>query len=223
MTKPVFVLRPEPGLTATLVAAFERGITAKGMPLAKVEPVPWKAPAEPFDALLIGSANVFRHGGKELDKLHHLPVLAVGQTTAQAGREAGFAVARAGEGGLQTLLADAPERLLRLAGEAHVPLDLPAETVVETRIVYAARYVPMTPAQARLLGDGAAVLLHSGEMAQHFSEQCDALGVERGRLAIVALAPRIAELAGGGWHRVHVASARTDAAMLDSCAELWQG
>lgn len=218
----MFVLRPEPGLTESLISAFERGIAARGMPLAKVEPLAWKAPAEPFDALLAGSANVFRHGGKELEKIRHLPVHAVGEATAQAAREAGFAVAHIGEGGLQSLLIDAPRRLLRLAGEAHVELDSPPGTTIVTQVVYAVRYLALTPAQADLIQQDGIVLLHSGEMARHFGEQCETLGVDRARITLITLAPRIGSLAGEGWRSVHIAAGRTDAALLDSVAELCQ-
>ena len=192
------------------------------MPLARVEPVAWKAPAQPFDAVLAGSANVFRHGGKELDKLRHLPVHAVGEATAQAAREAGFPVAQVGEGGLQSLLKDAPGMLLRLAGEAHVELDSPPGTSIVTQVVYAVRHLPLTAAQAYLIRQDAIVLLHSGEMARHFGEQCEALGIDRASITLIALAPRIGSLAGEGWRSVHVAAARTDAALLDSVAELCQ-
>lgn len=225
MTPAVFVLRPEPGLTSTLVAAFERGIRARGMPLARVEPVAWKAPPEAFDALLVGSANAIRHGGGELDKLRHLPVLAVGEATAQAAREAGFAIERTGEGGLQALLdslADTERRLLRLTGETHLAVDSPASTTIVDAITYAARFLPLTAGQAELLGRGGVVMLHSGAMAEHFVLQCEAFGIDRSRLVVAALAPRIAELAGAGWSAVHTAPARNDAALLEMVTGLCQ-
>lgn len=225
MTQPVFVLRPEPGLTATLVAAFERGIPARGMPLAKVEPVAWKAPAEPLDGLLIGSANAIRHAGKELDKVRHLPVYAVGEATAAAARAAGLEIGHIGTGGLQGLidaLDDTPRRLLRLAGETHLPLDSPAHVTIVTAISYAAHFLPLSPAQAALVAGGGMVMLHSGEMAQHFSQQCEALGLEKSVLELVAMAPRIAEMAGPGWHAVHIAPGRNDTALLEMVAGLCQ-
>ena len=89
MTLPLVVLRPEPGQTATLVAAHRAGLKALGMPLCAIEPVAWEAPARPFDGLLLGSANAVRHGGTELDKVAHLPALCVGATTAKVARGAG--------------------------------------------------------------------------------------------------------------------------------------
>ena len=223
MSRQVLVLRPEPGLTSTLVATFERGISAKGMPLAKVEAVAWRAPAEKFDGLLIGSANAIRHAGKELEKVVHLPVLAVGDTTAQAATAAGLQVEHVGEGGLQAVL-DAlpptPRHLLRLAGETHLPLTVPDHIRIATEITYSAKYSAMSAKQAELVRAGAVVILHSGEMARHFSEQCEELGVEKSSITLAAMAPRIAEMAGNGWESVHIATEKNDDALLELVAEL---
>ena len=48
---------------------------------------------------MLTSANAIRHGGAGLERLRSLPVHAVGEATAAAAREAGFAVAGIGEGG----------------------------------------------------------------------------------------------------------------------------
>lgn len=223
MSRPVFVLRPEPGLTQTLVAAFERGLSAKGMPLAKVEPVAWKAPSETFDGLLLGSANAIRHAGAELDKVRQLPVLAVGETTARIAREAGLAVEHVGEGGLQRVveaIGNDQRSLLRLAGETHLPLETPANVRIATEIVYRAKFLSLSSQQAGLLVAGTVVILHSGEMARHFALECERLGVDKSAITLAAMAPRIAQMAGKGWESVHTAAARSDAAVLDLAAEL---
>ena len=77
------------------------------------------------------------HGGKQLAGLTKLPVHAVGDTTADAARRAGFLVGRTGRGGLQNLLDDLANRklhLLRLAGEDRVTLRVPDNLEVDTRI-----------------------------------------------------------------------------------------
>lgn len=225
MARPVFVFRPEPGLTQTLIAAHALGLNARGMPLSSVEALTWTAPAQHFDGLLIGSANAVRHGGKELEKIAHVPVLAVGETTAALARQAGMDVRHTGSAGLQALLDDLPDeprRLLRLAGEKHVSLDIPPHLTVETRIVYRVLYRPLTAKQAGLLGGGGVALLHSGEAARHFSEQCSGLNVDRTRIIIAAMAPRIAQSAGKGWESVHTAQESSDAALLALAAELCQ-
>ena len=99
--------------------ARDMGLDVQGAPLFTIEPVEWEAPAPgQYDGLLVGSANIFRHGGKQLEKLTKLPVHAVGETTADAARTAGFLVGRTGRGGLQNLLDELSNRelhLLRLA------------------------------------------------------------------------------------------------------------
>ncbi|MHA6333020.1 uroporphyrinogen-III synthase [Qipengyuania sp. CAU 1752] len=223
MSVRLVVLRPEPGLTATLVAAFERGLSARGMPLAAVEPRAWKAPSIAFDGILVGSANALRSAGPELAKVAHLPILAVGQASAQAASSAGFEVEQVGKGGLQDLidgLHGKTRHLLRLGGETHLSLDLPDNISVATRITYAVKYSAPTAGQAALLREGGVVMLHSGEMARHFTQQCEALGIDKSCLTIAALAPRIAEMAGTGWSSVHIAPAYSDGALLDLAARL---
>ncbi len=200
--RALLVIRPEPGNARTLAAARALGLDARAVPLFVVEAIAWEPPDPArFDALLLGSANALRHGGAALARYAGLPVYAVGATTAAAARAAGFAVAACGEGGLSALLprlvADGRNCVLRLSGEAHVPLD-PSEGVgIETAVVYAARPVPL-PAGAVPI-HGAVVALHSGEAARHFAAECDRLGLDRGRIALACLAPRVAAAAGEGW------------------------
>ena len=217
VTQPVIVLRPEPGQTATLVAAHEAGLRSFGMPLCAVESVAWTAPPRTYDGFLIGSANALRYAGEELAKVAHLPALCVGAATAEAARHAGLRVERVGQGGLQSLL-DGLEgetrTLLRLAGETHLPLMPPPGIAVELVVTYRAEYHRLTRPQARFLANGGTVLLHSGEMAAHFGTQCDAQGIERTLISCAALAPRIAEKAGPGWREVAVAHTPNDTALL---------
>ena len=118
--KRLVVLRPEPGASATVRRARERGLDAFAIPLFEIEPVAWRAPeASGFDGLLLTSANAVRHGGDDLLELRGLPVYAVGSATADAAREAGFDVASTGDAGVERLLGsiEADLKLLHLAGE----------------------------------------------------------------------------------------------------------
>lgn len=63
MNLPLVVIRPEPGNTATCASARALGLEAIAAPLFEIEPVGWDVPDERFDAILAGSANVFRHAG----------------------------------------------------------------------------------------------------------------------------------------------------------------
>lgn len=220
----IFVLRPEPGLSATLAKAREMGLDAVAAPLAEVEDVAWSSPSnDSFDGLLLGSANALRHAGPAIDGWRNRSAYVVGEATAQAAREAGFIILRTGTGGLQNLLDDLGEsdlRLLRLAGEKHLPLAPPEGVTIATRIVYRVVHKPISGGLASNLRDGGIVLLHSGETARHFTKECNRLQIEHQTISIAALAPRIAEAAGDGWRRVASAPAPTDRALLELARDM---
>ncbi|WP_126175795.1 uroporphyrinogen-III synthase [Tsuneonella rigui] len=225
MSKPLIVLRPEPGLSETLALAQAKDLTAIAAPLFEIEPVAWRAPdPADLDGILAGSANVFRHGGLGLSKLSALPVHAVGERTAQAALEAGFTVANVGAGGLQQVLdtLPAPARLLRLAGEQHVALQVPDGSAMTEVIVYRARAVSLSETAVEALRSDAVVLLHSGEAAARFAGECDRLSIDRSRVSVAALAPRVAAAAGEGWRAVAVAPQATDAALLAMADDMCQ-
>lgn len=213
---PLIVIRPEPGNAATIAAARERGLHAIGYPLFRIEPTRWSVAEGRFEAILAGSANIFRHGGPQLDALKHLPVIAVGEATASAARTAGFTVVRTGEGGLQPVVETlAPGTYLRLAGEDRVTLAPPPGVRIETAVVYAARPVPLPDELVAVLARPAVVLLHSGAAAKHFRQQCERTGITRESLYLACLAPRIAALAGDGWGDLRIADSRTDSDLLE--------
>lgn len=216
MTRPVLILRPEPGNAATVAAARALGLTAIAAPLFAMAPVAWEVPQpQGYAGLLAGSANLFRLGGPGLDALRALPVHAVGEVTAAAARAAGFAVVQVASGGLQPLASTLPPgRYLRLAGEAHVALDLPEAVDVDTRVIYASTALALPSVAVEALYGGAVVLLHSGEAARHFAAEIDRLGFARANVALACLAPRIAMKVGAGWQVVEIAGERTDQALL---------
>ncbi|MGX7952864.1 uroporphyrinogen-III synthase [Tsuneonella sp. HG249] len=225
MKQPLVVLRPEPGSTDTAVAARAAGLEVIVAPLFTIEPVAWQAPDPAhFDAMLVGSANAFRRGGRQLSGLSSLPVHAVGRRTAEAARDAGFKLGRIGEGGLQDLIAllPKPSRLLRLAAETRVQLEVPDGIVVEERIVYRAISQSMNDEARRALRNGATVLLHSAEAAREFAAQCDRLALSRDLISLAALGPRVANSAGDGWRAVRVASQVCDATLLALARDMCQ-
>ncbi|NNC53721.1 MAG: uroporphyrinogen-III synthase [Erythrobacter sp.] len=227
MSRPLFVLRPEPGLHVTMETAEAYGLKVFGCPLFEVEAVGWDCPdPSGFDALLVGSSNVFRHGGHNLEKLERLPVYAVGEATAEGAREKGFIVSRVGKGGLQALLdtiKDREIRFLRLAGEKMVELDPPAGISIETRVTYRMRDMELAKDVAKAMrSEGGVVLLHSGEASRRLREECARLEIDRTKVTIAALGPRIADIAGGGWESVHVAPQALDAELLALAERLCQ-
>ena len=223
---PVVVIRPQPGCAATVLGAEALGMVAFGHPLCEVQPLVWQAPdPATFDALLIGSANALRHGGAALEHYRGMPAYAVGETCAGAVRDAGMEIAGIGEGGLQALLGSLKgnhRRLLRLTARERVDLSPPPEISIVERVTYASEPRAITDELAEVLAGGAVVLLHSGEAARHFAEQCDARGTARGKIGLAALAPRIAEEAGGGWAAKASAPAPRDKALLALAGEMCQ-
>ncbi len=213
----IFVIRPEPGLQTTLQSAREMGLAAVGLPLFEVMPLAWDAPeATDFDALLLGSANAIRRGGKGLEKLTGLPVHAVGQATAEAAREAGFTVDCVGEGGLQGVIdaQDAPIRYLRLGGVEKVALD-PGHHTITARDVYEVRALPISGSSQIGLRTGTpCVLLHSAAAARHFGAEIDRIGLNRAAIHLACIGQRVAAAAGPGWASVESAPQPNDADLL---------
>lgn len=213
----VFAFRPEPGLSRTIAAADEMGLAVAGEPLSMIEPLAWKAPlAREFDGLLVGSANVFLHGGEGLARYARLPAYCVGEATATAARAAGFEVAMVGSGGLQGVLdglTGREIRLLRLSGQERIKLNRTAKVSLTEVAVYAARPLPL-PADIAARLPGSIALLHSAATARHLAEECDRLGVARDTVTIAALGNRIAASAGPGWSAIHSAAQPDDAHLL---------
>ncbi|GAA4644406.1 hypothetical protein GCM10023115_23660 [Pontixanthobacter gangjinensis] len=216
--RTIVCIRPEPGLSDTVVKGRELGLTITGVPLFTIEPLDWVNPKrEDFDGILLGSANAIRQGGEQLKHLKRLPAYAVGRTTAKIAQAAGFTIQVVGKGGLQALLDNLPVRpirLLRLAGEEKIPLSPASWQEIVERIVYRSVALPMPDTLPAILANHAIIALHSASAAEHFASECRRLAIDRGTIAVAALGPRIADAAGDGWAEVAVAAAPDDAALL---------
>ncbi len=223
MIAPILAIRPEPGCSATVAAGKAAGLAIEACPLAEIRPLPWALPPGNFDGLLLGSANALRWGGPLVDNLVDKPVYAVGETTADAARKAGFAVARMGHAGLQALLdglAGETLRLLRLSGRERTPLTPPPGIAIATAIVYESIPLPLPEHAAARLRRGALVLLHSAGAARHFASECGRLAIHRGDIRLAVLAPRIAHAAGPGWAALSPAAEPNEAALLALAREM---
>ena len=216
----ILILRPEPGAGASAARARALGLEPMVAPLFTIRPLEWQSPEGPFGALLLTSANAPRHAGAGLAQFLHLPCFAVGEATAAAAREAGFASIETGPADGAAALALAAEKgfrqILHLCGRDHVELSHPNATVV-SRAVYAAdaAHALSTEAVAALDAD-ALVLLHSPRAAAAFA----ALAGDRARIRIAAISRAAADAAGPGWAEVHVAQAPRDQALLELAAKL---
>jgi uroporphyrinogen-III synthase len=206
----VLVLRPEPGASATVERARQRGLAAVALPLFEIRPVEWRAPeASGFDGLLLTSANAVRHGGEQLQELRRLPAYAVGEATAEAARDAGFDIKATGDRGVDRLLGsiDRGLKLLHLAG-ADRKIAENARQEITSVTVYRAE--PKQPVDLRSARDCVA-LIHSPRAGRRFA---DLLGDDKASVFIAAISREAAEAASTGWAAVDVAEAPNDEALL---------
>ena len=211
--RKLLLLRPEPGLSASAKKAQAMGLDVIRCPLFEVEPVTWDAPdAAGYDALLLTSANVIRHGGPGVESLRGLPVHAVGETTADAARQAGFDVRSAGTRGVVELLEKLPSelRLLHLCGENHRAIE---DARIERRIVYRSKEI--VDAQLPPL-KGLVVAVHSPRAGRRLAE----LAGDRSGAAIAAISQSAADACGSGWEKVAAAAEPNDNSLLVLAAML---
>jgi uroporphyrinogen-III synthase len=215
----VLILRPQPGAEETAGRARALGLEPLVSPLFIVRPLDW-TPPDPaaFDAVLLTSANAPRHGGDAMTPFLGLPCYAIGESTAAAGRAAGFTDVRPGPSDGAALIALAAAKGIAAAvhfcGRRHFALRHPAVAVTPIA-VYAAEPVARLPE-----GVGEALaLLHSPRAAALFARLA---GGQRGAIRIAAISAQTAAAAGGGWASIDVAAEPRDHALLALAAKLCQ-
>ncbi len=206
MSRPIAVLRPEPGNRATAAAIEAAGRRVIRLPLFAAAPVAWQAPdPTDFDALLLTSANALRHGGPQLERLLGMPAYAVGEVTAEAAIRAGFHVAHIGRNGAAELTAAAEaagvRQALLLGGRERV-LD-EGGVVARAITVYASETLPVAAEQAVRLR-GCVALVQSARAGARLAELV--APDHRAITSIAAISTRAAEAAGPGWRHIAVAA-----------------
>lgn len=220
MSRAIAVLRPEPGNRVTASAIEAAGRRAIRLPLFETRPVPWGV-TDPgaFDALILTSANALRHGGDGLRQLRALPVYAVGNVTAEAARRHGFNVVMIGDSGAVALLkrahAAGVRRALHLGGRERTITE--GSVVARAITVYAGDTLPVSSdVVARLRGSVALVQsARAGARLAEITSPDDRTGI-----AIVAISAQAALAAGTGWESVHVPSAPSSEALIDTALTL---
>ena len=218
--KPLVIVRPEPGASATAEAARKLGLEAIVLPLFTVRPLQWEPPdAGIFDAILFTSANAVRHGGPGLGPLRILPAHCVGEATAESVRESGFEVAKVGEGRVDGLLQSLPDdlRLLHLCGFDRREPKGPRQAITVVP-VYRAEESPVPAGFGEI--EGSVVALHSPRAGNRVGRVVDQLGLRRDRIALAGISPEAVEAAGTGWLTVKSAREPNDTALLAIAAEL---
>jgi uroporphyrinogen-III synthase len=201
----VLVTRPHPDDETTAAALRELGFEVLRAPMLRFEAVPFGDDEDAeYGAVIVTSANALRAIASKLadSRLLKLPLFAVGEHTAAAARDAGFAQVVAAEGGAGALrdlvLASVKSKqlkkastLLYLAG-ADLARDLAGELgekgfTVVTHTTY--RMVPETNlpreiCDAFVAHQVEAVLHYSRRSARAFLEAARSGGVEISALAL---------------------------------------
>lgn len=212
----LFLLRPEPGATASLERAKALGLDAVSVPLFRIEPLAWESPeAANFDAVLLTSANAVLHGGEGLTAYRGLKAYAVGKATAEAARDAGFHIAGTGDSGVERLLGSigADLRLLHLAGEDRRGTER-ARQKITLVTVYRAVELPEPVGLAAIEGQVAA--LHSPRAAERLAR----LALKRENIRLACISEAAAAAAGDGWEAKQAPATPNDEALLALAARL---
>ena len=219
----LLVTRPEPDASETAARLRALGIDAVVEPLLISRTLTTSLPAAAgFAALAITSANALRalDARGEIARLRSLPVYAVGDRSAAAARDFGFAHVVSAHGNADDLVA-----LLATAGmdgpvlypTARQPAgDLARALAPHGVMVIAAAVYEMQPA-ARLVADLAALdgaLFYSRRTAETFVRLAPD-GTDRARLAMLCLSEAVAApLIAAHFVRVSLADHPSDEAMM---------
>lgn len=230
----VLVTRSAPGDQATVAALRERGVQAFSSPVLVTE---FCTPVEPdwigVQALLVTSAAA-AGAVRSFTRAKGLPVLAVGDQTAAALRDAGFLKVQSARGDAAALLDLAaglsPDagRVVYLRG-ADVATDLSVELAARgfathSLVVYRAARAAMLTDQAILAirrGEVTGVVFHSRAGAQAFLSLAvdSALTGYFNKMAAFALSARAAEpLESGVWRAIRIAPSPNEASLLSIIA-----
>lgn len=216
MTLPLLIVRPEPGALATAQRAVKQGLHSICYPLFELHGCAWEPPDPAgFDAMLLTSANTLRCGGPGLALYRHLPVYAVGDTTAAAAREHGFDVAGVGHSGAQLvseiIAARGHGRVFHPGGRDRRQFNA-GPLVIIRRCVYEAAEAGDAEGLFAVMPEEAVALLHSPRAAVRLARLVPMM--ERRRLHLAAISPSVLDAAGAGWASGDAAPAPQDEALL---------
>lgn len=229
----LLVTRPEPEAERTAALLRERGHTVLLAPLLRIEPVEVDFGSGPWAAVIITSANAVRALAvhPRVNEVKGLPVFAVGDRSAQAALEIGFANVSSAAGAAGDLVALVAARLsgvrqplIYLAGEDQ-SVDIAAalaahDLAVRTIVLYRAVAASIFPSEARLqLGAGSldGVLHYSRRTAATYVACAHEAGMIGQALAPshYCLSAQVADpLAVSGAADIRIAAHPDEAAML---------
>ncbi|MBT2186268.1 uroporphyrinogen-III synthase [Sphingobium nicotianae] len=216
MSRPLLLLRPQPGNDRSAERARALGIEVLQLPLFETVAVePDELLEGPFDAILITSANGARFGADLFARHAGLPVFAVGEASAQAAREAGAHDVRTGGGDAAStipMIAAAGHRaVLHICGEDARSFD-PQGLGVTRHIVYRSDALDMRRhAKALATLPPSVIAIHSPGAGRRLNAL---IPPPFRNHILIAISDAAAHAAGGGWRRVQVAETPDDTALL---------
>lgn len=225
MTRPLVIIRPEPGSSQTAALAADKGLTAHCFPLFNAFALPWDAPESArYTGVIMTSASAARFAGSKLADYLHLPLYAVGDVTAAAAKDAGFGSVVSGDGDVNRLLGKVAtlghHRMLHIAGADFHPYE-PHGLEIDRVAVYKAELLPPPAALDDMLREHAVVLLHSPRAAAQFAKHVDEREIDRSTIAIIAISANAAAAAGQGWQKIVVSVYPRDDALVQAATTLY--
>jgi len=218
MSRPLLLLRPQPGNDRSAARARAMGMEVIQLPLFEIVPAPAAPPpAGPFDALLVTSINGARFAAPWFARWPDLPIFTVGAASAEAVRAQGGRDVRVGGGDAATTLpgiaAAGHRHILHLCGAETRPFD-PLGLAITRHILYAAEPRDMRPFTKMLATlPASAIAVHSPAAGRRLNALLPA--THRNHL-LVAISQAAAQASGPGWRRVEVAASPDDTALLDA-------
>ncbi|HUD53168.1 uroporphyrinogen-III synthase [Parvibaculum sp.] len=235
----LLVTRPDEDQDGLAEALRAMGHQAIAAPLLAIRPLADAAiPDTPYQALLVTSANGARAVGarrRDMARLAALPVLAVGEASAEAARAAGFADVASAGGDVEALIELALRRLAPgggpllhvagsvTAGDLKGGLEAHGFSVDRVALYEAVAADCLPEAAIEALGTGAAdgVLFYSPRTARSFASLIRAAGLEQTLVTLTAycLSGAVADaLAGLPFKAIETATEPTQAALLGRLA-----
>lgn len=218
----VWVTRSQPGAQTTSQRLIEAGHTPLIAPLLTVRALAPPVDLDGFDALAFTSANAVRVFAG-LEARRDRPVWTVGDATAQAARQAGFATVTSSHGDVAALGALLAKALpphakvlhpcaVERAGDLAAPLAA-AGVGLAALAVYETAPAPQTPALLAAAAACSVVLLHSPKAARALNAVLDAQALRIARA--LCLSPAVAAaLEARNFDTVAAAALPNDAALL---------
>lgn len=209
----VWITRARPGAEATAERLTALGFKPLIAPLLEVRPLPAEIDLTGIDALVFTSINAVA-AFTALSPARDRPVFTVGDATARAASEAGFASVRSADGDLTALAAlirDEARGLTLLHPAAAQPAGDLAALVGDVARVRTAAVYETVETDARPSEAWDAVLIHSPRAARALAGAAPDVA---GRLAFAISEAAAAPLSPLGFAEVRIATAPTEDALL---------